>query len=59
MKQIEFSTNSEGAVTIEGYLGDTAQLRVIENTLLEIEGSLGFLRIDLNESMIKELKVIE
>ncbi len=40
---------------IEGFLGELTELGLIEDVMLEIKGSNGILRMDLNEEELKKL----
>lgn len=47
--------NDRNKTLIEGFLGELLELNFVESALLEIKGSNGTLRIDLNEEDLKKL----
>lgn len=47
--------NDRNETLIEGFLGELLELNFVEGALLEIKGSNGTLRIDLNDSDLKKL----
>lgn len=59
LKTLEISDRDRGFIAIEGHLGEKVQLRIVENVLLEILSPLGVLRIDIDESMLSEMKLDE
>ncbi len=46
---IELPKKLDDSVLVEGSLGHLISLRFVEGAILEIEGSIGILRIDLDE----------
>jgi hypothetical protein len=42
-------TEADGGVLIEGFLGELKRMSLSDGVLLEVEGSDGVLRLDLNE----------
>ena len=45
---VEMPKKSDDLVLVEGTLGQLLGLRIVESAMLEIEGSTGILRVDLN-----------
>jgi len=55
VKNICLSEGFGERVLIEGVLGNLEELGMIEGALLEINGSNGVIRIDLNEEELRSL----
>lgn len=54
MKCISILNESGDCVLIEGYLGELEEVGLIEGIMLEIRGTNGTLRMDLNEEELKK-----
>lgn len=55
MKSISVSNGPHGGVLLEGYLGELQELGMVEEVILELKGSNGTLRIDLDEAEIRKM----
>lgn len=55
VKCISILNESGDCVLIEGYLGELEEVDLIEGIMLEIRGTNGTLRMDLNEEELKKL----
>lgn len=55
MRNVTITNNYINKVLLEGYLGDTLHLSIIDGEVLEITGQYGTIRIDVKESELKGL----
>jgi hypothetical protein len=55
LRTFSISSDAPGGVFFEGFLGDIVKLSMVDGMLLEIKGTKGTLRIDLNEEEVKEI----
>jgi hypothetical protein len=55
LKCISIHNESANSVLIEGYLGELEEVGLIEGIMLEVRGTNGTLRMDLNEEELKKL----
>lgn len=55
MKSISILNKSNDCVLIEGYLGELEEVGLIEGIMLEIRGTNGTFRMDLNEQELQKL----
>ena len=55
VKLIKIADSQKDSVLIEGFLGMILDLTFVENSLLEIRGFNGILRIDLNVEDLKKI----
>jgi hypothetical protein len=55
LRTFSISSDVHGGVFFEGFLGDIVKLSIVDGMLLEIKGTKGTLRIDLNEEEVKEI----
>jgi hypothetical protein len=55
VKCISILNDSCDCILIEGYLGELEEISLIEGIMLEIKGTNGTLRMDLNEAELKKL----
>lgn len=56
LKNITVSNGSGDGVYIEGTIGELVRARFEEGVILEVEGKKGVLRIDLEESEVRNTK---
>ena len=52
---LQMTRNQEEIFLLEGYLGDIVAIVILEDVVLEIQGSLGVLRMDIETSKLTEL----
>jgi hypothetical protein len=55
LKNLILENNDGNNVIIDGFLGELANLSITEGLMLEIKGTEGTLRMDLNEKEIEKL----
>ena len=55
VKHISVSNNSHDRVLFEGSLGEMDDLSMIEGAVLEVKGSNGVLRVDLNQDELTRI----
>lgn len=56
VKLVTIANNKRDRVLIEGFLGKILELNFLENSLLEIRGFNGILRIDLHIDDLKKIR---
>lgn len=56
VKLVTIANNKRDRVLIEGFLGKILELSFLENSLLEIRGFNGILRIDLHIDDLKKIR---
>lgn len=56
VKLVTIADNKRDRVLIEGFLGEILELNFLENSLLEIRGFNGILRIDLHIDDLKKIR---
>jgi hypothetical protein len=49
------SNDTHEGVLFEGFLGELEELGMVEEVILEVKGSNGTLRIDLNEDELRKM----
>lgn len=59
LKNITVSSSSAEAVLIEGVLGELKRAGFAEGIILEVDCTIGTLRVDLGEDEIKKLQLKE
>jgi len=55
IKTISVSNGPQEGVLFEGFLGELKELRMVEEVILEVKGSNGTLRIDLDEGELRKM----
>lgn len=55
IKTISMSNTPYESVLFEGFLGELEELWMVEEVILEVKGSNGILRIDLNEEELRKM----
>ena len=55
IKTISMSDDSQEGVLFEGFLGELEELGMVEEVILEVKGSNGTLRIDLDEDELRKM----
>ena len=55
IKTFSISNDAHSGVFLEGYLGGIEKLDIVEGMMLEIKGTKGTLRIDLDEREITQI----
>jgi hypothetical protein len=55
IKTISMSNDTHEGVLFEGFLGELEELGMVEEVILEVKGSNGTLRIDLNEDELRKM----
>lgn len=55
LKTVTISSNVNGSVVVEGFLGELVTLGFVEDSLLEIHGVYGSFRIDLRREEVRKM----
>jgi hypothetical protein len=55
IKTISVSNGPQEGVLFEGFLGELKELGMVEEVILEVKGSNGTLRIDLDEGELRKI----
>jgi hypothetical protein len=55
IKTISVSNGPQEGVLFEGFLGELEELGMVEEVILEVKGSNGTLRIDLDEGELRKM----
>jgi len=55
IKTISMSDGAQEGVLFEGFLGELEELGMVEGVILEVKGSNGTLRIDLDEGELRKM----
>ena len=55
IKTISMSNAKHEGVLLEGFLGELEELGMVEEVILEVKGSNGTLRIDLDEDELRKM----
>jgi hypothetical protein len=55
LKQVDISSNPKGKVLVEGFLGEIEKVGFVEGVLLEIRGTNGTLKMDLEEEDLRKM----
>jgi hypothetical protein len=56
LKTLELSDSSDKKTVIEGFLGNLETIDFVENAMLEIHGSNGTFRIDIDPQVISQIQ---
>lgn len=59
VKLVTISNNKRDRVLIEGFLGEILKLNFLEDSLLEIRGFNGILRLDLHADDFKKIQQLK